>query len=196
MSIYQRQETLEYDTDQTFLVCGAGGVGFHVVKMLAMAGVKRIVCFDPDELEEHNLNRLEYTINDIGEKKAVLLEKYVKNIRPDCDIDCYPFKFKEHLVDEYFDWFIDCTDDFPSQQKHEKIAKGFDWDYCKPGYNGESITLSNKIPTWVIDDGRSGYTITPSFVAPATIVAALTVTKVLKYKDKEFSTNVVDLYSN
>jgi molybdopterin/thiamine biosynthesis adenylyltransferase len=195
MSMYQRQETLGYNTNQNFIVIGAGGVGFHLVKMLAMAGVKKITVFDHDSLEEHNLNRLEYPFEAIGKNKAELLEEFVKNIRPECDITGLPFKFKPHLIQEAdkYDWLVDCCDDFPSQRINAGIAKEKGWKYCKPGYNGESITLSNTIPTWFTTE-RSGYTITPSFVVPAVIVAGLTVAKVLKYYNNEFSTNLSNLY--
>lgn len=195
MSIYNRQETLNYNTDQSFVVCGAGGIGYWVVKFLAMAGVKNITVFDPDFVEESNLNRLDYTIHDIGRNKAELLKWKIKEIRPSCKIESYPFKFKKSFIVDDFDWFVDCTDDFSAQKIHEEIAKQLKVKYVKPGYNGESITISNTIPTWVVDDTSNGYTITPSFVAPAVIVAGLVVSKTLKYFDSELSTNLHNLYN-
>lgn len=193
--LYDRQRTLSINTDQKFAVVGCGGIGFHVAKMLAMAGVEEIILFDPDNFEEHNLNRIDLTEEAIGKNKAETTEEVLCEIRPLCYPTGYPFEMKEHIISkENVDWIIDCTDKFESQQKNMEIAKNINARYVKAGYNGFSMSISNTIGSWDTGNTPDGYTIVPSFVVPAVTVAALVVGKVLKYQDRELSANLRELY--
>jgi hypothetical protein len=69
-------------------------------------------------------------------------------------------------------------------------AKGI--KYMKVGYDGTHITVANKVAGW--GEAEDGYTITPSWVVPAVVVAAMAVGSILKYSGKEMSLDVVNLY--
>ena len=52
-------------------IVGLGSVGCIVAETMARIGVRKIKLFDPDRIEEHNLDRLLYgTANDIGKLKV------------------------------------------------------------------------------------------------------------------------------
>ena len=51
-------------------VCGAGGLGSNVSICLARAGVGRIKIIDFDTIEPSNLNRQQYTADQVGLPKA------------------------------------------------------------------------------------------------------------------------------
>ncbi len=196
-NMYDRQDRLDLDTDKNIVVIGCGGIGWHVAKNFAMTGVTSVTVFDDDIIEIHNLPRLDVPETCLGKNKATLLEKFVKQMRPDSNFTGYPFKFNKDLVDmNKVDVIIDCTDKHSVQIDNQQIANDNGVDYVKAGYDGFHITISNSIPLWDAKPERTegGYTIIPSFICPASIVASLTVNKILTNSDQEISCNLTDLY--
>lgn len=191
MGLYDRQETLDLKTDKTICIVGCGGIGYWVAKLAAMSGMEEIYLFDPDTIDESNLNRLDLPINVIGRNKAEITKIAVNMIRSNCMVYSFPFKLKNHTFPRT-DWLIDCTDKFKSQEDNYKIAKEYGSKYVKAGYNGENFSIHNKIAEW--GDTDDGYTITPSWVVPAIMVASFTVAKIMKYYDSEIATNIPLLF--
>jgi len=190
MSFYERQLELKLDTDISITCVGCGGIGFWVAKFAAMSGIKTIFAFDPDVIEEHNLNRLDIPERFIGRNKADMVEMVVKMLRPDCNIYARPFKFQSFNYTRT-DWIIDCTDKYKSQVDNYNIAKSTGTKYLKSGYDGESFSINNVVAQW--GEAEDGYVITPSWVVPATIIAALTVAKVMKYHSSEISSSISEM---
>lgn len=192
--LYHRQEEMNLNTNQTIVIAGAGGIGFHLTKMLIMSGVNDIHLYDFDTIEVHNLNRLDVPISYVGKKKVDVLEQICKDLRPECNFNGYPFECKEYMVPDKFDWFIDCTDKIDAQKTHFQIANKKNVKYMKVGYDGYSISINNRVASW--GDGEDGYRVVPSFVAPAIIIAGLAVVKCLNpdYNDKEMSGYVGNLF--
>jgi tRNA A37 threonylcarbamoyladenosine dehydratase len=189
--LYDRQKALQLRTP-SITVVGCGGIGFWVGKFCAMAGIETIHLFDPDTIEDHNRNRLDLTEKAIGVNKAQVLKDLIVELRP--EVSCYamPFKYQEHLAKKT-DWVIDCTDLSKSQEENLKIAKKFGSKYVKAGYDGEHISINNNLAEWGV--AEDGYTVIPSWVVPAVIVAALTVAKIMKYDKEEISTTIQRLFS-
>jgi molybdopterin/thiamine biosynthesis adenylyltransferase len=195
--IYDRQESLNLNTNQKIIVVGVGGVGWHVAKGLAMAGVNDIVMFDDDVVEIHNLPRLDVPANTLGKNKATLLKSFIDQMRPDNDVVAYPFRFNPVVHDgiEEYDWFVDCTDNHESQLNNQAFARENGMKYVKVGYNGSHITVANVVAEWDTnpDGSADGYTIVPSFICPAIIVAGIAVNKILTNSDKECSIDINDI---
>jgi hypothetical protein len=78
-----------------------------------------------------------------------------------------------------------------SQIRNQEIAKKKGMKYVKAGYDGEHISLSNVVAEW--GETVDGYTIVPSWVVPASVIAALTVAKIMKYYKGEVSLYLKDL---
>ena len=191
---YIRQESLNLDTDKTIVVIGAGGIGFNLVQYFTMAGVNNLYVFDDDILEIHNLSRLAVPYNCIGKNKATLLAKIIKQMRPDCDITGYPFKFNPDVIDlNSIDIIIDCTDVHTIQLENKKIADENNIKYIKSGYDGRHITITQTVDSWDTGNNIDGYQIIPSYISPAAIVASLTVDMVLNNNIKEVSCSLDDL---
>jgi len=189
MGLYDRQETLGLDTDTSITVVGAGGVGYHVTKFAAMSGIQTIYVFDTDTIEEHNLNRLDVPPRFVGKNKAVVAADVVKALRPDCKIYARPFILQDFNYTKT-DWIVDCTDKIQSQIDNQRIAKNTNTRYCKAGYDGLNMSINNSVAEWDVGETPDGYTITPSWVVPSTIVAALTVAKIMKYPNSEMYSDV------
>lgn len=195
MSVYDRQELIEgINTNLKVLVVGAGGIGFHVAKLLAMSGIKELYVFDPDVLEESNLNRLDVTVDYIGKNKSDIVKTIVKQLRPDVKVKAFPFPLKDHTYPRNVDWVIDCTDNHKSQLENQRMADDNGAKYLKAGYDGERMSLNDRVATWDVGDTQDGYYTTPSWAVPAIMIAALAVGKVMKYVGGEMGCHLKDFY--
>jgi tRNA A37 threonylcarbamoyladenosine dehydratase len=191
--LYDRQESLKLNKNMSISVIGTGGVGYWVAKFAAMSGIENIYLYDFDQIEEHNLNRLDLPISTIGKNKAEVTKSVITFLRPDASVYAFPFKFKESFFQlRPTDWIIDCTDKADVQAENERIAKSNGAKYVKVGYNGEHITLSGVVAEW--GESTDGYTVIPSWVVPASVIAALAVGKIMKYETGEISAYLGDLY--
>lgn len=191
MSFYNRQEKLKVNKNQSVSICGAGGIGFWVSKFAVLSGIEKISVWDPDIIEEHNLNRMDVPLKFLGKNKTDIVRMMVESIRPECRIHSFPFIYSETTA-ERTDWVVDCTDKISSQIEIQKIADKIGSRYVKAGYNGEHISINDNVAEW--GEAEDGYTEIPSWVVPASIIAALTVGKIMKYYNKEISTNIRELY--
>lgn len=187
MGLYDRQEELKLITPESITVVGCGGIGYWVAKFAAMSGIEKIYLFDPDTIDESNLNRLDFSTEYIGKNKADATKEVIIGIRPYISVYSMPFILQEHTFTKT-DWLIDCTDKIKSQLDNQAIANKFHSKYVKAGYNGESMTIASSVAEW--GDSQDGYTIIPSWVVPATMVAALTIAKVMKYQNCEYSRTI------
>lgn len=194
-NIYIRQRNMNINKDVSVCIIGCGGIGFNAGLQFAMAGVSKFVLFDHDSIEEHNLNRLPVPYACIGMNKAKVLKEMIHQMRPQADVTIYKSKFDEILLDTA-DWIVDCTDNFNAQKSIYEIAKERSINYCKLGYDGERISINDKVASWDIDENdQEGYNITPSWAVPATIAASLGVAKVMKYTDQECGFEIKNIYS-
>lgn len=192
MEFYERQKDIAMNTNLRVAIIGLGGVGYWVAKFLAMSGVNEFHLFDNDTLEIHNLNRLDLPIAACGRNKAEAAKFVIEEIRPDAIVKSVPFKFKPDFLRATVDILVDCTDKISSQKTVFDYAKSKSIRYMKVGYDGTHITVSNKIAGW--GEAEDGYTITPSWVVPAVVVAAMAVGSIIKYAGKELSIDVSNLY--
>jgi len=190
MGLYDRQKTLKLNKDQSITVVGVGGIGFWVCKFAAMSGISKIYAFDPDTIEEHNLNRLDLPLNFLGKNKAEVAKSIVTALRPDCTFISMPFPYNGQ--DTRTDWLVDCTDRLKAQEANQKFAREKGMKYFKAGYDGESFSLHNEVAEWgeIEDDG---YVVIPSWVVPAVLVATLAVAKIMKYPKAEFASTIPNL---
>ncbi|MCC7500681.1 ThiF family adenylyltransferase [Candidatus Nomurabacteria bacterium] len=76
------------------VVCvGAGGIGSHVLPMLARAGVTRFVLYDDDTVADVNLQMQNFNADEIGQHKVYVMEKRLRAINPAVCISARPVRF-------------------------------------------------------------------------------------------------------
>ena len=69
------------------LVAGCGGLGGHIIELLARMGVGSIICVDGDVFEESNLNRqLLGEMELLGKSKAEAAKARIARINPDVEV--------------------------------------------------------------------------------------------------------------
>lgn len=74
-------------SSKSVAVIGCGGLGCNVCIHLAGAGVGRIFVCDYDTVSESNLNRqFVYNCNDIGQKKAFAMQRFLEKYAPESKI--------------------------------------------------------------------------------------------------------------
>ena len=78
----QRPEINEAVKDFTVAVLGCGGLGSQVAWILARLGVGKLILYDFDVVEASNLNRQNYSVSDIGKKKAQATAERIKDWLP------------------------------------------------------------------------------------------------------------------
>jgi len=69
---FSREETIHFRISQNFFVLGCGGIGSHVVDLLAsFKEINNIIVFDPDKIEISNILRSTFKYNQLGEYKVI-----------------------------------------------------------------------------------------------------------------------------
>lgn len=96
-------------------IFGIGGVGSFVVEALARAGVGNIVLIDNDTIAISNINRqIHANYESIGKYKVDEMEKRIKQIYPECNVQTYKVWYssecEEKIIDNSFDYIVDAVD--------------------------------------------------------------------------------------
>jgi len=83
------------------LVVGCGGLGGYVLEILARIGIGNLIFADGDKFEKTNLNRqILCSLMTLGENKAEVTEKRIKQIAPHCTPLAIPRYLKKEEVVE------------------------------------------------------------------------------------------------
>ena len=101
------------------LVIGCGGLGAPALSYLTAMGIGHLGFCDCDEVALSNMNRqLLFTMDDIGEKKAVLAKKRLTGLNPKLKTTVYDCFLDEVLAKEIvpqYDIVVDCLDNFTTR---------------------------------------------------------------------------------
>ncbi len=129
-----RQSFLGANSDEVFSQCraaviGLGGGGSHIAQQLAHLGVGNFVLFDPDHVEETNLNRLVgATKKDIARAtpKTTVSRRLIKGINPNAHVIRVPTKWQEEgrLV-AGCDIVFSCVDTYIAREEIERLCRRF-----------------------------------------------------------------------
>lgn len=98
------------------LIVGLGGIGSFAGEFIARAGIGKVTLIDGDVFDPTNKNRqLTALDSTIGQNKAVVLAKRLKDINPDLEINIIqefvvPERVWEILKEEKPDYVMDCID--------------------------------------------------------------------------------------
>jgi len=83
-------------------IAGLGGLGSNAAIALARAGIGRLVLVDFDIVEESNLTRQYYFLDQIGKLKTLALNDNIKKINPKIKIDLYNEKLEKDSMEKRF----------------------------------------------------------------------------------------------
>lgn len=80
-------------------IAGAGGLGSNVAVSLARAGVGKLVIVDFDKVEESNLNRQYYFLDQIGMDKVEALKKTLFSINKSLKVEVLNYRLMKNTMD-------------------------------------------------------------------------------------------------
>lgn len=182
--LYERQAPLSLSLPQgKALVVGCGGVGFWAGLFLAMSGQENLQLFDPDIIEQSNLNRLPLSSDWIGKPKVEALRGLIIALRPKAVVESMSMLLEPETVPVLSpSLVIDCTDRFKVQKALSEVCHREGIPYVRAGYDGTHITISTEVKgVWeVTNEEEDEYRITPSWVVPAVLAGALAVFTAIK----------------
>ena len=94
-------------------IIGLGGIGSELVQILSIMGFNRIIGYDHDKLEIHNLSSTKYPECYVGQPKAVAAQKivYMFNAETECEFNEQKFTGDQYLSP----MVIICTDNMDSR---------------------------------------------------------------------------------
>ena len=194
-NIHDRQQNINLYTYDHAIVAGVGGIGSWVALDLALSGkINTIHLIDPDDVESSNLNRTPFRLCDIGFPKVDALKYLILERRVSVNIHTYREKTSPDQIgimksriryrddsdsDRLLDYIliVDCRDDV-----YEDLYE-FKCKYYKVGYDGLSVTIDGNPRNTAVWGQANSYRYTPSFIAPAQMIAAMVVTDALSVKD-------------
>ena len=83
-------------------IAGAGGLGSAVAIALARVGVGRLIIADFDIVEPSNLNRQQYFVRQLGERKVDALRDNLRDINPYVRVDTHPVRLEPENIPTIF----------------------------------------------------------------------------------------------
>jgi len=197
VDLYDRQQQIGLTLPNSVTIAGIGGIGSWVAILSAMSGVKSLYLFDPDVMEESNRNRLPFCQGSLNRPKVEVVTEYINAIRPDAIVVAIPEKLDGIFLDiqlRVTSYIIDCTDSPRAQFAIYNACKDTAVTYIRAGYDGTNITVTSNVSGWIRTDvEEENYTVQPSWVVPAVIVAALAVGKMEKYYNQEVGLDISEI---
>ncbi len=100
-------------------VAGLGGLGSTVAVALARAGVGRLIIADFDKVEESNLNRQQYFVDQLGRSKVEAMIENLRRINPKVKVEGHQKKLAADDIVEIFsdvDVIAECFDRAEAKQ--------------------------------------------------------------------------------
>lgn len=126
--------------DSSVLVVGAGGLGSPALYYLTACGVGRIGIADSDRVELSNLTRqILHDRHDLGEGKTASARRSLERLRPDIEIEEYPFRIDSSNgpdIVQAYDFVVEATDNFQSKFLINDNCVGADKAFSHAGILG------------------------------------------------------------
>ena len=124
-------DALEILKKSKVAVFGLGGVGSFTAEALVRAGVGSISIIDHDTVNITNINRQLIALNStVGRQKTEVLEKRLKDINEDVEVDIFDFFFlpenSSKIEFRGFDYVCDCVDTVTAKLEIIRKAKEAD----------------------------------------------------------------------
>ncbi|MEN8143028.1 MAG: sulfur carrier protein ThiS adenylyltransferase ThiF [Thermodesulfobacteriota bacterium] len=164
-------------------VMGLGGLGSLVAIALARIGVGRLLLVDFDVVEPSNLNRQQYFVDQVGEKKTAALKENLSRINPYLVIETVDAVLTEESIPEVFgavDVLAECFDGAEMKAAALRCAltalkgKGFVGASGVAGFEDNNTVCTRKIRdgVYVVGDGETAARPGQGLMAPRVGIAA------------------------
>lgn len=131
---YSRQSFLGANSDEMIEACvvgivGLGGGGSHIVQQLAHVGFRHYVLYDPDCVEDSNLNRLVGATEEDaahGRPKIHVAKRTILGLQPGARIQEFQSRWQENSHPlRGCDIILGCVDGFAERRELEACARRY-----------------------------------------------------------------------
>lgn len=164
-------------------IMGLGGLGTVVAGAMARIGVGKLILADFDVVEPSNLNRQQYSISQIGEKKTEALKKNLLQMNPYIMIKTVDGLLTEESIPQFFkdvDVLAECFDDPAMKAAALRTVltnmpgTGYVGASGLAGYGDNNVIRTQKIHAnvYIIGDGTSAAGPGHGLMAPRVGIAA------------------------
>lgn len=134
-------------------IVGVGGGGSHIVQQLAHVGVGCFTLFDPDRIEESNLNRLVGgTLGDVRKKewKARIASRVIRLVNPQAKVIAEKIRWQERAeLLRDCDVIFGCLDRFAARDELERITRRYLIPYIDIGMDvhddGDHFSITGQV---------------------------------------------------
>ncbi len=169
--------------DASVGVMGLGGLGSLVAIALARIGVGRLMLADFDVVEPSNLNRQQYFIDQVGEKKTDALKEILGRVNPYLTVKTVDSVLTEESIPDIFievDVLAECFDGAEMKAAALRCAltamkgKGFVGASGVAGYENNNTVCTRRIRegVYVVGDGETAAKPGQGLMAPRVGIAA------------------------
>ena len=209
---YIRQEILseigkdgqELLKSKSVAIIGVGGLGCASASLLARIGIKKLILFDFDKIQEHNLHRqILFNETHLNKPKATTAKEELNKINNEVKIIAYDEYFDETKCSA--DIILDCTDNLETRNKINEYAtkNNIPWVHAAAtGMIGNIIVFNNDLCFNCIHEHlKSPGTCEEIGIFPTlvTTISSLQVTQAIKLllnKDYEKDMIHIDIWNN
>lgn len=145
---YNRQSFLGANSEEIFAdakigIIGLGGGGSHIVQQLAHIGIKNYVIYDPDVVEESNLNRLVgATAADVlaSTPKVAIARRLIESLHDDAIIEDFRMNWQSHAGPlKSCDIMFGSVDTFLARHEIEVLSRRYLIPYIDIGMDVHSV---------------------------------------------------------
>lgn len=89
IAVYLGEDRLRFLQNVVVGIAGAGGLGSNCAMQLVRSGFRRFIIADFDVVDESNLNRQCFCMDQIGQPKTEALARNLRMVNPDVEIEFY-----------------------------------------------------------------------------------------------------------
>lgn len=129
-------------------VVGLGGGGSHVVQQLAHVGFQRYVLYDPDCVENSNLNRMvgSTLVDALAESSKLLVaRRVIYGLQPAARVRAYPCRWQERPEPlKECEIVVGCVDGFRERDELERFCRQYLVHYVDIG-----MDVHGDAPPWI-----------------------------------------------
>jgi molybdopterin-synthase adenylyltransferase len=145
---YSRQSFLGPDAQECIQntvigIVGLGGGGSHILQQLAHVGFQHYVLYDPDQVEDSNLNRMVgATERDmiVARPKVKVALRIIRGLQPEALIETYPKRWQEEpLPLRGCDLIFGCVDGLGNRRDLEATARRYLIPYIDIGLDVHQV---------------------------------------------------------
>jgi len=100
-------------------IAGLGGLGSNVAIALARAGVGKLIIADFDNVEQSNLNRQHFFIDQVGKSKVECMTENIRRVNPRVKVEGHKLMLAADNIPEIFanaDCIAECFDSAGAKQ--------------------------------------------------------------------------------